>query len=91
MPLNMDDKARIHRLAGQMAARYARRPSAGIQLARAPVTANNGDGTLCVNLQGAAISIPCTTAATTAKPGDTILALVSPGVTIAIGIMATAS
>lgn len=74
-----------------MASRYARRPSAGIQLARAPVTANNGDGTISVNLQGAAVSIPCTTGASAAKTGDTIIALVSPGVTIAVGIMATAS
>lgn len=89
MPLNRDEKARIQRLAAQMAKRYARKPVPGVSLVKAPVTKAASGGTLTVNLQGAELAIPYTTAASTAKTGDTVLVLAQPGMAIAVGIIAT--
>ena len=74
MPLTDDQKRKIERLAESVAVRYGKRPPEAPKLLRARVDGVNDDGTLDVELQGAVLTIPMTTACAGVVEGDTALA-----------------
>lgn len=88
MALTDEQRAAIDRAAESMAGRYARRPPSAPKVSKAAVVANNADGTLDVSLQGAVLTVPCTTSCIGAVEGDTAVVETFQGMAIATGVLA---
>lgn len=85
--LNYETRAAIERGAESMAGRYARRPSSPMTGLRCRIESVDEGGMLTVDVQGASMSIPATTACSGAEAGRTAYVVSRMGSLIAVGII----